>query len=88
MLSTVANWLFGCAHRRTSFPITLRNGSATSRRDGAETYMVCLDCGKHMPYDWAAMRLTEATQQPTLRKQGSSALIEEGHEPFQLAHDT
>jgi hypothetical protein len=41
-----------------------------------------------MPYDWAAMRLTEATQQPTLRKQGSSALIEEGHEPFQLAHDT
>lgn len=56
MLSIVANWLFGCAHRRTSFPITFRNASNYRKSSqSAETYIVCLDCGKRFAYDWAAM---------------------------------
>ena len=62
MLSSVATWLFGCSHRRTSFPMTVRNPSSDNRRDGAETYVVCLDCGQHFAYDWAAMRITRAKQ--------------------------
>jgi hypothetical protein len=60
MLSTVANWLFGCSHRRTSFPITLRDPSAGRRgKRSEETYVVCLDCGKHFAYDWAEMRVAK-----------------------------
>jgi hypothetical protein len=55
VLSTVADWLFGCAHRRTSFPMTCRTGKSGS----AETYVVCLDCGKRFAYDWGAMRLAK-----------------------------
>jgi hypothetical protein len=42
------DWLRGCAHRRTTFPITLQS----------ETYIACLECGRHLPYDWTAMRVT------------------------------
>lgn len=56
----VADWLYGCAHRRTTFPITLlpdvdNNGKQSKQ---AETYSVCLECGRHLAYDWTAMRLT------------------------------
>jgi hypothetical protein len=61
-LNAVANWLYGCRHRRTTFPITLqrdadRNGQHTKQ---AETYRVCLECGHHLAYDWDAMRLTRS----------------------------
>jgi hypothetical protein len=58
MLSTMANWLLGCSHRHTSFPITFRNRTR-SRTPGIDTYVVCLDCGKHFPYDWAEMRIAK-----------------------------
>lgn len=51
-LGNLTGWLCGCAHRRTTFPITLR-GSPQS-----ETYVACLDCGRHFAYDWKAMRIT------------------------------
>ena len=56
--SIVADWLYGCSHRRTTFPITLRpdpdkNGQQSMR---TETYIVCLQCGRHLAYDWTAMR--------------------------------
>ena len=57
MLSTMANWLWGCSHRRTSFPITFRNAAGSRKPQSTETYVVCLDCGKHFAYDWAAMRI-------------------------------
>lgn len=58
MLSTMANWLFGCSHRRTSFPITIRDGGGSRKHlKGAETYIVCLDCGQHFGYDWEQMRV-------------------------------
>ena len=50
-------FLFGCSHRNTSFPITRRSGS----RPGApaQTYVVCLECGKELPYSWDEMRIVK-----------------------------
>jgi Ca-activated chloride channel homolog len=44
--AAILGWFYGCSHRRRSFPITL----------GAETYVVCHDCGRRFAYDWAKMR--------------------------------
>lgn len=51
--------LFGCAHRRCTFPITAKKpGSAPSGGESSKTtYVVCLDCGKEFPYDWQQMKL-------------------------------
>jgi hypothetical protein len=46
-LAGLANLLCGCSHAKTTFPITLQ----------ASTYVVCLECGRHMPYDWSRMRV-------------------------------
>jgi hypothetical protein len=42
----LANWIWGCSHRRTTLPVT----------HNAETYVVCLECGRRFAYDWARMR--------------------------------
>jgi hypothetical protein len=58
MLSRVIDAMFGCWHSHYSFPITVRKGShrsAAASRTG--TYVVCLDCGKELPYDWAEMKV-------------------------------
>ena len=54
----LADWLFGCAHGRTTFPMTLRGSVSGGGLPGAqsETYMACLECGRHLAYDWTAMR--------------------------------
>jgi len=59
MLSTVANWLFGCSHRQTSFPFTCRVKGRVGLREShkTQTYVVCLDCGTRIPYDWSEMRM-------------------------------
>lgn len=51
--------LFGCAHRRCTFPITAtKPGSvASDGKSSKTTYVVCLDCGKEFPYDWQQMKL-------------------------------
>lgn len=50
--------VFGCSHKRCSFPMTTRGAK---RRTAAAaltgTYVVCLDCGKEFPYDWKAMKI-------------------------------
>ena len=48
--------LFGCSHKKTSFPMTLRKGSAGSR-PSPRTYIVCLDCGREFLYSWEEMRV-------------------------------
>ena len=48
VLVSLANLFCGCSHARTAFPITLQAG----------TYVACLDCGRHLPYDWTRMRFT------------------------------
>lgn len=61
MLATLANFFFGCVHRRTTFPIT-PNRARTPRKQASqfETYVVCLDCGKEFPYSWEEMRIVSA----------------------------
>jgi hypothetical protein len=58
MFSLLFNTFFGCLHRNYSFPFTVRAGK---RRTGAAlltgTYVVCLSCGRELPYDWNAMRV-------------------------------
>lgn len=51
-LGSFGNWLYGCAHRHTSFPITLRADFGMGQ---PETYIVCLACGQRLAYDWNAM---------------------------------
>jgi hypothetical protein len=58
--------LFGCWHKRISFPQTSKRGQ---RRCEAAmqtgTYVVCLDCGAEFPYDWKKMRvLSPSEMQP------------------------
>lgn len=52
MLTSVLESLFGCSHRRTTFPMTPKRPSV---RVGA--YVTCLDCGKEFAYNWNEMRL-------------------------------
>jgi hypothetical protein len=53
---TIFDAIFGCWHKRTTFPITNRKGE---RRSDVQrgTYVVCLDCGKEFAYDWQKMRI-------------------------------
>jgi hypothetical protein len=55
MLSSLLNYLFGCSHVRTTFP--MRPKSSLENRQG--TYIVCLDCGKEFEYNWKEMRAGE-----------------------------
>jgi hypothetical protein len=57
MFSRVVNALFGCWHHHYSFPITIKKGKRNSAAFATGTYVVCLDCGKEMPYDWKEMRI-------------------------------
>lgn len=63
--------IFGCPHRRTTFPITRSSvagaplaGSPTMHVGGKETYMVCLNCGKEIPYNWNKMRVGRIAPAP------------------------
>jgi len=63
MLSKLVNAVFGCWHSHYSFPRTVRAGlrrSAAAAVTG--TYVVCLDCGKELPYDWREMKVIEGNR--------------------------
>jgi hypothetical protein len=51
--------VFGCWHKRRSFPITvrgrLRRSTAAAALTG--TYVVCLDCGREFSCDWLQMKI-------------------------------
>ncbi len=58
-MSVWMDYLFGCAHRKTSFPITHRRETVAGRQQPGvpqATYIVCLDCGKEFPYSWEKMK--------------------------------
>jgi hypothetical protein len=57
-LTDLTELLFGCAHRRTTFPMTVRPGLAGGEEQGTQpqTYIACLECGRHFAYDWSTMR--------------------------------
>ena len=53
--------VFGCSHRRCSFPITVRGKQRRSPAASLTgTYVVCLDCGQEFAYDWDEMRIVDA----------------------------
>jgi hypothetical protein len=61
VIDTIWNLLFRCQHRRTTFPLTpARPKGADPSEKHADTYVVCLDCGKQFVYDWEKMRLAGA----------------------------
>ena len=60
MFSRVVDALFGCWHHRYSFPITLKKGPRGRASFATGTYVVCLDCGKEVPYDWKQMKIVRS----------------------------
>lgn len=57
MFSSVLESFFGCWHSHYSFPITVKRGRRSAAARVTGTYVVCLDCGKEMPYDWQQMKI-------------------------------
>ena len=52
--------VFGCSHKRCSFPITVRGKQRRSPAASLTgTYVVCLDCGHEFAYDWNEMRMVD-----------------------------
>ncbi len=58
MMGSLLGYLFGCAHRNLSRPMTPLH----SRGNAEPTYVVCLDCGKRFAYDWKQMRVGSLLQ--------------------------
>lgn len=62
MFSRVVDALFGCWHHHYSFPITIKKGARSRASFATGTYVVCLECGKEMPYDWKQMKIVRGRQ--------------------------
>ena len=63
---TIFDALFGCWHKRMSFPLTTKRGQRRSpAASQTGTYVVCLDCGKEFAYDWQEMRMRNPRQSET-----------------------
>jgi len=60
MIASIMNSLFGCSHRRTTFPITPARRAGFNNSNNKGTYVVCLDCGKEFGYNWKDMKVGEA----------------------------
>lgn len=62
MIARLVDAMFGCRHSNYSFPITTK---PALRRTAAAaitgTYVVCLDCGTELPYDWSEMHVLGVT---------------------------
>lgn len=52
-----------CRHNKTTQPFTAAESSQKKNEDwdpagsGASHYVVCLDCGRKIAYDWTNMRM-------------------------------
>jgi len=57
MFSSVLESFFGCWHSHYSFPITMKRGRRGAAALATGTYVVCLDCGKELAYDWQQMKV-------------------------------
>lgn len=62
MLSRFLDSIFGCSHRHYGFPLTVKSGKRSPAAFITGTYVVCLDCGKEMPYDWKQMRIVHSKE--------------------------
>jgi hypothetical protein len=61
MFNSFMNLFLGCSHKNTTFPLTTNRNSpglsAYKNRNRHNTYVVCLDCGRELDYDWTEMRV-------------------------------
>ena len=57
MLSRIFDAFFGCWHNHYGFPITVKKGRRSPAAFATGTYVVCLDCGKELSYDWKQMKI-------------------------------
>jgi hypothetical protein len=59
MIAKLVDVLFGCWHSHYSFPITVPRKSRAQVKAAqlTGTYVVCLECGRELPYDWKEMRV-------------------------------
>jgi hypothetical protein len=67
MLQSLMNTLFGCSHRRTTFPLTPVRKNGGFQAPSAplhSTYVTCLDCGKELAYNWEEMRVGKPVSGP------------------------
>jgi hypothetical protein len=68
MIAKLVDTFFGCWHSHYSFPITIRPGSRNHARPSSAAsltgmYVVCLDCGRELPYDWQEMKVIGSRSQ-------------------------
>jgi hypothetical protein len=64
MLGQLLDLVFGCWHSHYSFPITVRSSARRSQAAALTgTYVVCLDCGKELPYDWREMKVIRSPEE-------------------------
>ena len=63
MLVNVLDALFGCWHKNYSFPRTIRRGRRSAAASVTGTYVVCLDCGKELAYDWKSMKVVSSASE-------------------------
>ena len=58
MIAKLVDAMFGCWHSNYSFPITTKPAlRRTAAAAMTGTYVVCLDCGTELPYDWSEMHV-------------------------------
>lgn len=58
MITDLVDMLFGCSHKRYTFPITAKGAARhMAAASPTGTYVVCLDCGKEFAYDWDRMKV-------------------------------
>jgi len=63
MFHSLLSSIFGCAHNRTTFPLTPSRKAKLSEGTRKGTYIVCLDCGKEFDYNWKEMRIGNPVEQ-------------------------
>jgi len=71
-MANLIDVLFGCSHKRTTFPITIKADPPSPLAPKARTYVVCLNCGKEFQYDWDDMKVVS----PPRRRAKDAAAID------------
>ena len=61
MMDSVLRILLRCSHRHITRPITPLDHAGVAR---SGTYVVCLDCGAQVAYDWSTMQLMRRKRRP------------------------
>ena len=80
MITKLVDAVFGCWHSNYSFPITTK---PALRRTAAAaitgTYVVCLDCGTELPYDWSEMHIAHSSPKAKVYASKSPTLASAKH---------